>query len=124
MMETERLQKLTEADMQSKGVQTNHLSADMFKDQAERRVSLGLILAELVQKHKLIATPDQIRGLIEEQAESYEAPDEVLQWYYQNPERMQEIESLALEENVVTWVMTQTQVEEIQTSFEALMGRV
>ncbi len=123
MMETERLQKLTEADMHSKGVQTNHLSADMFKDQAKRRVSLGLILAELVQKHKLIATPDQIRGLIEEQAESYEAPDEVLQWYYQNPERMQEIESLALEENVVTWVMTQTQVEEIQTSFEALMGR-
>ena len=123
MMEVERLQKLTEADMQSKGVQTNHLSADMFKDQAERRVSLGLILAELVQKHKLVATPDQIRGLIEEQAESYEAPDEVLQWYYQNPERMQEIESLALEENVVTWVMTQTQVEEIQTSFEALMGR-
>ena len=123
MMEVERLQKLTEADMQSKGVQTNHLSADMFTDQAKRRVSLGLILAELVQKHKLVATPDQIRGLIEEQAESYEAPDEVLQWYYQNPERMQEIESLALEENVVTWVMTQTQVEEIQTSFEALMGR-
>ena len=122
-METERLQKLTEADMLSKGLQTNHLSADMFKDQAARRVSLGLVLAELVQKHKLVATPDQIRGLIEEQAESYEAPDEVMQWYYQNPERMQEIESLALEEKVVAWVMTQAQVEDVQTSFEELMGR-
>lgn len=122
-MEIGRLRKLTEADMQSKGVQTLHLTADMFKAQAERRVALGLILAEVVHKHKLVATPEQIRGLIEEQAQSYEAPDEVLQWYYQNPERMQEIESLALEENVVAWVMEQTQVEDTHTSFEELMGR-
>lgn len=122
-MEIERLAKMTEADMQAKGVQTIKLTADMFKDQAERRVRLGLILAEIVQKHKLVATPGQVRGLIEEQAQSYEAPDEVLQWYYQNPERMQEIESLALEENVVAWVAGQAQVEEIQTSFEELMGR-
>ena len=122
-MEIDRLRKLTEADMQSKGVQTIKLTADMFKVQAERRVSLGLILAEIVQKHQVIATPEQIRGLIEEQAQSYEAPDEVLQWYYQNPGRMQEIESLALEENVVAWVSGQTQVEVVQTSFEELMGR-
>ena len=122
-MEIERLQKLTEADMQAKGVQTLQLNADMFKGQAERRVSLGLILAELVQKHKLIATPEQIRGLIEEQAQSYEAPEEVLQWYYQSPERMQEVEAMALEENVVAWVTGQAQVEELQTTFEELMGR-
>ena len=122
-MEIERLQKLTEADMQAKGLQTLQLNADMFKGQAERRVSLGLILAELVQKHKLIATPEQIRGLIEEQAQSYEAPEEVLQWYYQSPERMQEIEAVALEENVVAWATGQAQVEEIPTTFEELMGR-
>lgn len=122
-MEIERLQKAMEADMQSKGLQTMQLNADMFKAQAERRVSLGLILAELVQKHQLIATPEQIRGLIEEQAQSYEAPEEVLQWYYQSPERMQEVEALALEENVVAWVTGQAQVEEIPTTFEDLMGR-
>ena len=122
-MEIERLRKITEGDMQSKGVQTINLSADMFKAEAERRVGLGLILAEVVQKHKLIATPELIRGIIEEQAQSYETPGEVLQWYYQSPERMQEVESLALEENVVTWAMGQTQVEEIPTSFEELMGR-
>lgn len=122
-MEIERLQKLTESDMQAKGLQTVQLNADMFKSQAERRVSLGLILAELVQKHKLIATPDQIRGLIEEQAQSYEAPEEVLQWYYQSPERMQEIQALALEENVVAWATGQAQVEEAPTTFEELMGR-
>ncbi|MHB8915533.1 MAG: trigger factor [Thiobacillus sp.] len=122
-MEIDRLQKMTEADMQAKGLQTMQLNAAMFKSQAERRVSLGLILAELVQQHKLIATPEQIRGLIEEQAQSYEAPEEVMQWYYQSPERMQEIEAVALEENVVAWATGQAQVEKVSTTFEELMGR-
>ncbi len=122
-METERLMKMTEADMQSRGVQTMKLSADMFTGQAERRVRLGLILAEIVQAHKLAAQPDQIRALIQDQAQSYEEPEQVVQWYYQSPERMHEIESLALEENVVAWVAGQAQVEDVTTSFEELMGR-
>ena len=122
-VETERLMKMTEADMQSRGVQTVKLSADMFTGQAERRVRLGLILAEIVQAHKLVAQPEQIRALIAEQAQSYEDPDQVMQWYYQNPQRMHEIESLALEENVVAWVAGQAQVEDVTTSFEELMGR-
>jgi trigger factor len=122
-METERLMKMTEADMQSRGVQTMKLSADMFTGQAERRVRLGLILAEIVQANKLTAQPEQIRALIQEQAQSYEDPEQVVQWYYQSPERMHEIESLALEENVVAWVAGQAQVEDVKTSFEELMGR-
>jgi trigger factor len=122
-MEVERLRKLTEADMQARGVQAKKLSADMFTGQAERRVRLGLILAEVIQKQHLTTQPEQIRSLIEEQAQSYESPDEILQWYYQSPERMQEIESMALEENVVAWVVGQAQVEDVQTSFEELMGR-
>jgi trigger factor len=122
-METDRLMKMTEADMQARGVQGVKLSADMFTGQAERRVRLGLILAEIVQVNKLVAQPDQIRTLIQEQAQSYEEPEQVIQWYYQNPERMQEIESLALEENVVAWVAGQAQVEDVTTSFEELMGR-
>ncbi len=122
-METERLRSMTEADMQQRGVQTMQLSADMFTGQAERRVRLGLILAEIVQAHKLVAQPEQIRTLIMEQAQSYEEPEQVMQWYYQSPERMQEIESLALEENVVAWVAGQAQAEDVTTSFEELMGR-
>lgn len=122
-MEAERLLKMTEADMQSRGVQTMKLTADMFTGQAERRVRLGLILAEIVQANKLAAQPDQIRALIQDQAQSYEEPEQVVQWYYQSPERMQEIESLALEENVVAWVAGQAQVEDVATSFEELMGR-
>lgn len=122
-METDRLRQMTEADMQQRGVQTMKLSADMFTGQAERRVRLGLILAEIVQANKLVAQPEQIRELIQEQAQSYEDPEQVLQWYYQSPERMQEIESMALEENVVAWVAGQAQVEDVTTSFEELMGR-
>lgn len=122
-METDRLRSMTEADMQQRGVQTMKFSADMFTGQAERRVRLGLILAEIVQAHKLVAQPEQIRTLIQEQAQSYEEPEQVMQWYYQSPERMQEIESLALEENVVAWVTGQAQVEDVTTSFDELMGR-
>ncbi len=122
-MEAERLMKMTAADMESRGVQTMKLAADMFTGQAERRVRLGLILAEIVQANKLVAQPEQIRALIQEQAQSYEEPDQVMQWFYQNPERMQEIESLALEENVVAWVAGQTQVDDVTTTFEELMGR-
>jgi trigger factor len=122
-MEAERLLKMTEADMQARGVQTMKLTADMFTGQAERRVRLGLILAEIVQANKLAAQPDQIRALIADQAQSYEEPEQVAQWYYQSPERMQEIESLALEENVVAWVAGQAQVEDVATSFDELMGR-
>lgn len=122
-MESDRLLRMTEADMQSRGVQSVKLSADMFTGQAERRVRLGLILAEIVQANKLVAQPEQIRALIAEQAQSYEEPEQVVQWYYQSPERMQEIESLALEENVVAWVAGQAQVEDVTTSFEELMGR-
>ncbi|MFO7542601.1 MAG: trigger factor [Thiobacillus sp.] len=122
-METDRLRSMTEQDMKQRGVQTMKLSADMFTGQAERRVRLGLILAEIVQANKLVSEPDQIRALIQEQAQSYEEPEQVMQWYYQNPERMQEIESLALEENVVAWVAGQAQVEDVTISFEELMGR-
>jgi trigger factor len=122
-METDRLRSMTEADMQQRGVQTMKLTADMFTGQAERRVRLGLILAEIVRAHHLVAQPEQIRALIQEQAQSYEEPEQVIQWYYQSPERMQEIESLALEENVVAWAAGQAQVEDVTTSFEELMGR-
>jgi trigger factor len=61
--------------------------------------------------------------LIAEQAQSYEDPEQVVQWYYQSPDRMGEIESLALEENVVAWVAGQAQMEDVATSFDDLMGR-
>lgn len=122
-MEAERLMQMTEADMRQRGLQAVKLSADMFTEQAERRVRLGLILAEIVQKNALAPQPEHVRALVEEQAQSYEEPEEFVQWYMQSRERMQEIETLALEENVVGWVAGQAQVDDVTTSFDELMGR-
>ena len=125
-METRRLMQNARNDMQARGMNVNDvpLPADIFADQAARRVSLGLILAEAVRVNGLTARPEQINVLIEEFAQSYEDPQEVIKWHRQNPERMQEIESLALENNVVEWALAQAQVEDQSVSFDELMGKV
>ena len=124
-MEMQRLMKSARDDMQARGmsVQDVPLSADIFGEQAKRRVSLGLILAETVQTNGLVAKPEQVHKLIEEFAQSYEDPQEVIKWHQQNPERMQEMESLALENNVVEWVLGKAQVEDQVVAFDELMGR-
>lgn len=98
------------------------LPAEMFADQARRRVSLGLILAEVVRANKLEAKPEQVRAMVEEHAQSYEHPEQVLNWYYGEPGRLGEVEALALEENVVAWVLQQAKVVDKSTDFDELMG--
>lgn len=124
-LEIERLQNMARAEMASRGDAAKEMSlpADMFKDQAERRVRLGLILAKLVESHDLAARPEQVRALIDDYAQSYEDPQEVVQWYMQDPQRMHEVEALALEDNVVAWVVSQVQVEDVPTKFNEIMGR-
>ncbi len=124
-LEIERLQNMMRADIESRGGNAKEmpLSADMFKDQAERRVRLGLILAQVVETHGLGSKPEQVRALIDEYAQSYEDPQEVVQWYYQDAQRLQEVEALALEDNVVAWVVGQVKVDDLPTKFDELMGR-
>ena len=126
-METQRLMQNALKDMQARGMNVNPnevpLPADIFTEQAMRRVSLGLILAEAVRINTLTAKPEQINALIQEFAQSYEDPQEVIKWHHQNPERMQEIESLALENNVVEWALERVQVEDQSISFDELMGK-
>ena len=126
-METQRLMQNALKDMQARGMNVNPndmpLPADIFTEQAMRRVSLGLILAEAVRVNALTARPEQINALIQEFAQSYEDPQEVIKWHHQNPERMQEIESLALENNVVEWALERVQVEDQSSSFDELMGK-
>lgn len=124
-MEIERLRNQMLSDIEARGgqIKENLITADMFKDQAERRVRLGLIIAEIVQANNLAAKPEQVRALVDEYAQGYEDPQEVVQWYYQDPQRLQELEALALEDNVVAWVLSQVQVVEEPTKFDDLMGR-
>ncbi|MCX7160644.1 MAG: trigger factor, partial [Proteobacteria bacterium] len=93
-----------------------------FEAGARRRVALGLIIGELAKKEGLQPKPDQIRKLIEEQAQSYESPAEVVKWFYMQPQRLNEMEGLALEDNVVTWVMSKAKVVDKAVPFDELMG--
>lgn len=124
-METQRLMQNALKDMQARGMNVNDvpLPADIFAEQAVRRVSLGLILAEAVRVNELAAKPEQINALIQDFAQSYEDPQEVIKWHHQNSDRMQEIESLALENNVVEWALGRVQVEDQSISFDELMGK-
>lgn len=123
-MEIERLQRYAAEDMGTRGLKMTESSfpASMFVDQAQQRVRLGLVLAEVVQANKLVADPAQVRILVDEYAESYEHPEEVVAWYYSSPERLAEVESLALEGSVVNWVLDRAKVVEQAISFDELMG--
>lgn len=125
-MEIERLQRYAAEEMVSRGMKMPESSfpASMFADQAQQRVRLGLVLAEVVKANQLVPDPDHVRKLVDEYAESYEQPDEVVAWYYSSPERLSEVESIALEESVVNWVLSRTKVVDKAISFDELMGNI
>ncbi|MGF6147666.1 Trigger factor [Kingella potus] len=98
------------------------LPADMFTEQAERRIRLGLILAELVRANGLEPTPAQIDAVIADFAESYEDPQEVVEWYHAEKSRLDGPTSLAVEANVTDYVLSQAKVSEKTLSFDEVMG--
>jgi len=122
--EKERLLQNAKSDLEARGVNTKELSltSDRFKEKAEYRIKLGLILAELVKVHALKATPEQVRNIIEDAAQSYENPEQVVKWHYASSERLQEAESLALEENVVNWALEKIKLIDKTVTFDELMG--
>jgi len=97
------------------------LPPELFRERAEKRVKLGLVLADLVEKNGLDAQPEKIRALVEDYAQSFEHPEDVVRWYYADS-RLQEIENLVLEENVVEWVLARAQVTDKPLEFAELMG--
>ena len=123
-LEIERLMQNMRHDLEQRGLKADQIPMpkEAFEPEALRRVSLGLILAEMVRMHKLEAKPDQIKAVIQEYAQSYEKPEEVVRWYYQQPERLREVESIVLEDNVVQWTLSNAKVEDKPTAFDELMG--
>ncbi len=97
-------------------------SDDALAGEASRRVQLGLIVAELVKTQDLGAKPEQVRAIIKRHAQSYERPEEVVRWYYAEPARLKDAEGLALEDNVVAWVLEKAKVVDTPTIFDDLMG--
>jgi len=123
-MESHELAQRAAADLQSRGIRPEQMPVNpqMFEETAKRRVALGLIIAELAQKEDLKPKPAEVRALVEQEAQSYESPAEVVKWFYMQPQRLSEMESAALEANVVKWVLSKAQVQDKETPFDELMG--
>lgn len=111
-------------DLEMRGLKTKDIPVESawFSDQAERRVKLGLIMAEIVKANDLHAKPEQIRALVEEMAQSYEDPSELVRWYYAQPERLAQAESVVIEDNVVAWVSEKADTSDKPVAFDELMG--
>ncbi|MFM8863318.1 MAG: trigger factor, partial [Limnohabitans sp.] len=124
--EVDRLKEGARADLKQRGIKDADkapIPDDIFRPQAEQRVRLGLVVAEVVRANDLHAKPEQIRAHIEELAASYERPEDVSRWYYSDNQRLAEVEAVVIESNVAEFVLSQAKVTEKAISFEELMGQ-
>ncbi|PLW82130.1 trigger factor [Kineobactrum sediminis] len=99
------------------------LPDEMFKDNAERRVKLGLILSEMISKYELKADPARVRETIEEMAATYEDSEEVINWYYGNPEQLASVESKVLEDTIVEKLLENATVHEEACSYQEAINQ-
>ncbi len=123
-MEATSMAERAVADLKSRGVDPQQvpLNQQAFEETARRRVALGLVIAELARAESLQPKPAEVRALVEQEAQSYESPAEVVKWFYMQPQRLSEMEALALEGNVVKWVLTKAKVLDKPVAFDELMG--
>ncbi|MCU0924667.1 MAG: trigger factor [Hydrogenophaga sp.] len=124
--ELDRLVEGARADLKQRGVKDAEkapIPDDLFRPQAERRVRLGLVVAELVRAHELHAKPEQIKAHIEELSASYEKPADVVRWYTSDNRRMAEVEAIVIENNVTEYVLSQAKIIDKAIGFDELMGQ-
>ncbi len=124
--ELDRMVESARADLKQRGIKDADkapIPDDIFRPQAERRVRLGLVVAELVRSNDLAAKPEQIKAHVEELAGSYEKPAEVIRWYYSDNRRMAEVEAVVIENNVTEYILSKAKVTEKSVSFDELMGQ-
>ena len=119
-----RMQQQAVEDLKQRGMTTQNLSLppDLFAERATRRLKLSILVTELVRREGLQPKPEQVRKIIEEHAESFEEPEQLVRWYYADPSRLAEVEALVMEDNVVEWAMGKMKVEDKPTDFDELMG--
>jgi trigger factor len=124
--EVDRMVEGARADLKQRGIKDADkapIPDDVFRPQAERRVRLGLVVAELVRANNLQAKPEQLRTHVEELAASYEKPADVVRWYYSDNRRLAEVEAVVIENNVTDYVLATAKVNDKQISFDELMGQ-
>jgi trigger factor len=123
-MESQQLVERAAADLQARGMKLEKLPFDSkaFEETAKRRVALGLVIGELARAQHLQPKPAEVRALIEQEAQNYDSPAEVVKWFYMQPQRLSEMEGLALEGNVVNWVLSKAKVVDKPVPFDELMS--
>jgi trigger factor len=110
--------------LQARGMKPGQIPLDpaAFEATAKRRVALGLIIAQLRDAESLQPKPAEVRAVVEQEAQTYEKPAEVVKWIYMQRDRLSEMEGVALEANVVKWVLSNAKVAEKPVAFDELMG--
>jgi trigger factor len=124
-MESQQLVQRAAADLQARGLKPEQMPAldpAAFGDTAKRRVALALIIGELARTEGLQPKPAEVRAQVEQEAQAYESPAEVVKWFYMQPQRLSEMEGAALEANVVKWVLSKAKVTDKDIAFDELMG--
>ncbi|PPD49140.1 MAG: trigger factor [Methylobacter sp.] len=114
-IETAKRQKLSLEDLQ--------LPRDVFEAQAKRRVALGLILGEVIQKNAITLDDNKVRSTVEDMAKSYESPEEVVNWYYSDKSRLNDVQQMVLENQTVEWLVAQAKVSEETLPFSEVMEK-
>jgi len=123
-MEIDRLMQMSRHNLQQRGVDLANVTLEpsMFEDQAKRGATLRLVLMHLVNEHSLQADAEQVRAMVDQFSVSFERPEDVVRWYYDDVKRLDEPAALATEENVVNWVLATAKVTDKKVKFDDLMG--
>jgi len=124
--EVDRMVEAARADLKQRGIKDADkapIPAELFQAQAERRVRLGLVVAELVRANELQAKSEQIKAHVEELAASYEKPADVVRWYFGDNKRLAEVEAVVIENNVTEFVLAKAKISDKSVSFDELMGQ-
>jgi trigger factor len=114
-IETAKRQKMKLEDMK--------LPRDAFEEQARRRVALGLILGEIIHKNEIKADSNKVRSTIEDMAKSYERPEDVVNWYYSDESRLNDVQQMVLEDQTVEWLVAKAKVSEEKVNFNDVMSK-
>ncbi len=123
--EVKNVMKPYEANAKKQGMNFADLDLpkDMFEEQAKRRVALGLILGEIIQKNDIKVDDAKVKSTVEDMASSYERPEDVLQWYYSDETRLNEVKQMVLEDQTVSWIVDQAKVSDETVNFEDVMEK-
>ena len=124
--EIDRMVQGAREDLKQRGIKDADkapIPDDLFRPQAEQRVRMGLVVAELVRANSLSATMEQIKAHVDEMASSYEKPEEVVRWYFGDNRRLSEVEAVVIENNVTEHILSKAKVSDKALAFDELMGQ-